>query len=269
LPLRAPSSPDIKAVGANDAEYSRLIDPEQEKREFAWTRNKRQLIAATLAGLADKKRGIDIGCRGGVNAVFYRQECGVEEMYGVDIDEIPLGAARARGVRAASWVSGASALPHPDGFFDVVIATDVIEHILDTEAFVSELARVVRPGGTLIVTTPNQAWWWSRLRLLFGKVPAGGPGAALGLRADPAIDLKHVRLSVAAEWRALFKHYRLEEKTLKGYTFDILHFPLRRLDNVISSVSPTSAHSLLFVLEKASSPHDEVSSPAGKGCLRA
>jgi 2-polyprenyl-3-methyl-5-hydroxy-6-metoxy-1,4-benzoquinol methylase len=49
-------------------------------------------------------------------------------------------------------------LPFPDESFDVVMSTEVIEHTPDPERGVRELCRVVRPGGVLVVTSPNRLW---------------------------------------------------------------------------------------------------------------
>jgi SAM-dependent methyltransferase len=46
-------------------------------------------------------------------------------------------------------------LPFPDGEFDRVVAAEVLEHIPDDEAAIAELARVLRPGGTMAVTVPR------------------------------------------------------------------------------------------------------------------
>jgi len=46
-----------------------------------------------------------------------------------------------------------------EGCFDVVICTEVIEHVKDQRKFVHGLAEVVRPGGKLIITTPNGRWF--------------------------------------------------------------------------------------------------------------
>lgn len=55
----------------------------------------------------------------------------------------------------------ATRLPYPDGSFDRIIASEVMEHIPDDDAAMAELARVLRPGGTLAVTVP--AWLAERI----------------------------------------------------------------------------------------------------------
>jgi 2-polyprenyl-3-methyl-5-hydroxy-6-metoxy-1,4-benzoquinol methylase len=58
-------------------------------------------------------------------------------------------------------------LPLPDGCADAVAAVEVIEHLENPRAFIRELARITRPGGWAVVTTPNQASALSLLTLLF------------------------------------------------------------------------------------------------------
>jgi 2-polyprenyl-3-methyl-5-hydroxy-6-metoxy-1,4-benzoquinol methylase len=50
------------------------------------------------------------------------------------------------------------ALPFPDAHFDVVVCTEVIEHTVDAARAIAELIRVLRKGGTLVVTVPNRVW---------------------------------------------------------------------------------------------------------------
>src|SRR5215469_16487930 len=64
-------------------------------------------------------------------------------------------------------------LPWPDASFDVVISTEGIEHVENHFAFLSELHRILRPGGLLILTTPNLAQLRSRIRF-WGSAFFGG-----------------------------------------------------------------------------------------------
>jgi SAM-dependent methyltransferase len=49
-----------------------------------------------------------------------------------------------------------TALPFPDNSFDIVVSFDVFEHIADSDAHLSEVRRVLRPGGSYLIQTPNK-----------------------------------------------------------------------------------------------------------------
>ncbi len=54
-----------------------------------------------------------------------------------------------------------TSLPFPNDTFDVIVATDVLEHIQDDSAALREWRRVLRPGGKIIITVPAYQWLWS------------------------------------------------------------------------------------------------------------
>lgn len=75
---------------------------------------------------------------------------------GVDFSLTGLEEMAARGMGGAGLVCGdAMRLPFRSETFDTVVASEIIEHVGNPEALVSEAARVLAPGGTLVVTTPN------------------------------------------------------------------------------------------------------------------
>jgi len=66
-----------------------------------------------------------------------------------------------RGTLARAVRADLLSLPFPDASFDAVIASEVLEHIPDDSGAISEIARVVRPGGRVAVTVPR--WWPERI----------------------------------------------------------------------------------------------------------
>ena len=78
----------------------------------------------------------------------------------VDISAPALVKLRGRGARVAR--GQVNSLPFADGAFDLVCAFDIIEHVDDDEGALTELARVAKPGGTLLISAPLHASLWTR-----------------------------------------------------------------------------------------------------------
>ena len=98
---------------------------------------------------------------------------------GFEVVALDLGPQLLRQVRAkcdVRCVAGSILeLPFETGRFDAVLSSEVIEHTPDPLAAVHEIARVLRPGGLLVLTCPNRAWHWSvRLANRLGIRPYEG-----------------------------------------------------------------------------------------------
>jgi SAM-dependent methyltransferase len=66
-----------------------------------------------------------------------------------------------RGLRPGGVNAAIEALPFPDDRFDVVSAFDVVEHCEDEAPALSELRRVTKPGGVVMISVPAYQWMWS------------------------------------------------------------------------------------------------------------
>jgi len=99
-------------------------------------------------------RVLEVGCGTGISFPDYSRRC---TLYGIDISEKILAKARARAAQLpnveAVEVMDAERLRLPDNSFDVVVAQYVITAVPDPERALDEFARVVRPGGEIVITT--------------------------------------------------------------------------------------------------------------------
>src|SRR5438552_1701831 len=128
-------------------------------------------IRKLLRLLEDETPGrlLDVGCAGGELAALLATRGW--RVQGAEAEPALVEAARARGVEARSVDLDRAPLPWPAGAFDAVVAAEVLEHVVDTDHLLAEIARVLRPGGALVVTTPNLASLENRVRLLLGRYP--------------------------------------------------------------------------------------------------
>jgi SAM-dependent methyltransferase len=100
---------------------------------------------------------LDAGCGSGRNMVDLAL---LGTVTGVEIADVSVARARERGVGEVVQCS-ITELPFSDAQFDLAVCFDVVEHVDDHLRALAELYRVVRPGGTLVVTVPAYQWLWS------------------------------------------------------------------------------------------------------------
>jgi ubiquinone/menaquinone biosynthesis C-methylase UbiE len=119
-----------------------------------WVEERRLRALIALAGAAPGARVLEVGCGAG----HVLERFGETARVGVDLSPTMLGRSRRRlGEDAALAQATADKLPFADGAFDVVVCTEVLEHVPDPVAVVAELARVVRAEGRVVVSIPNEA----------------------------------------------------------------------------------------------------------------
>jgi dolichol-phosphate mannosyltransferase len=128
-----------------------------------WQRKRHQII---LNFVGDSSSVLDIGC--GSSRIILDLETAV----GMDILQRKLRWLKPKHERL---VRGSTfTLPFKNASFDVVINSEVIEHVPEDPEIMAEMWRVLRPGGTLILGTPDyDRWSWVALEWIYGKVLPG------------------------------------------------------------------------------------------------
>jgi len=126
-----------------------------------WHIGRRRIIASFVEDICrrvnDRRpRILDVGCGTGANLLLLSKYGDAE---GVDISEDALAFCRERGLDKVR-LGAAETLPYEDGTFDLVTALDVVEHLDDDLAGLTELWRVLRPGGRVLLFVPAFMFLW-------------------------------------------------------------------------------------------------------------
>lgn len=155
-------------------------------------------------GIKDGDRVLDLGCGEGrhVHEAF-AQGCAVGEVHAVGLD---LGFKDLQKTQEGFWhaygkppahhqrwsvINGnALGLPFEDGTFDVVICSEVLEHIPDYHSVLDEINRVLKPGGTFVATVPRHwpEWICWALSTAYSQDPGGHVRIFKGRQLPNAIE---------------------------------------------------------------------------------
>lgn len=189
-------SPDDKAIALGHPSYV-----------WRFGQDRRLALIRRYAPLKDK-RILDVGC--GLGTYVKKMRGFSQEVYGVDVD--PEKVAEASQSQPNIQLAPAEKLPFPDGFFDVVLLHEVIEHVEDDRQAIREAHRVTKEGGRMIIFAPNRLYplethgvfWRGKYR--FGNIPLVNylPGF-LRQRLCP-----HVRTYTRGDIRRLFEGLNVE-----------------------------------------------------------
>ena len=127
-------------------------------------------LAFSRSNIKNKKsfRIIDIGGNTGVIAKLLKDRGYSASV--ADMSELALKTARKKGIKTYRFDFNEK-FDIDDKKYDLIIAGEVIEHVLDTKLFLDECNRILKKGGFLVLSTPNLATYNDRIRFLFGSMP--------------------------------------------------------------------------------------------------
>lgn len=190
---------------------------------------------------------LDIGCGRGF-LLHQLAEAGLTGLTGVDVfDDV------ASDLFAYARGDVTTRLPFDDASFECVVAGEIIEHVPDPDSFLREIRRVLVPGGTLIVSTPNMVSWANRVLVPLGIQPLGTETSS-----EVALGRRHRVLGQGNQVQGHLKVFTFRALTeiLERYGFDVrdregvpafFPAPLDRFDRFLSRHALPFASGLLYV----------------------
>jgi ubiquinone/menaquinone biosynthesis C-methylase UbiE len=141
-----------------EAEYRNKYH--QLEQSHWWFLARRDIIMGLVASFQKDAKILDIGCSGGVLMELLLSK-GFENVYGIDISTESIEICRKRGLQNV-FVEDAQKTHFPEGYFDVIICSDILEHIEEQEKAVLEWKRMLKKGGSIICFVPAFAFLWSQ-----------------------------------------------------------------------------------------------------------
>lgn len=189
---------------------------------------------------------LDVGCgRGDISKIISEhKKC---EVVGVDIRFSPETIKLLMPVQCDLEVG----FPFKDNALPCIFAGEVIEHIYDTDFFVKECYRILKPGGHLILTTPNLVSLENRARILFGQKPP-----IIKTRVKSRGSRVHIRYFTFKELRELLRDHNfiIERYFTGGVKFlpegDSEIYRLKKISDVLGRVFPNLGHDLIVKAKK-------------------
>lgn len=244
----------------SDTSLRRLYESEATPLSSGLGRAERQ--AAMLARLASSAKrpitAVDIGCGDGMCTEFALNVCNAipdasVSIVGVDWSATALTQASARGLPVARGSADNGGLPFASSSVDVVIMSEFIEHLVDPDNALDEAWRVLRPGGTLLLSTPNLAAWYNRVLLAGGVQPVFSEVSLRGIHGRPGSEVVgHLRLFTRRALLSLLKTMGFVDIAIEGAPYHDVPRAFRPLDRMFCR-TPSLASNLLVLARKPGS----------------
>ncbi|MFH1225002.1 MAG: methyltransferase domain-containing protein [Candidatus Diapherotrites archaeon] len=188
-------------------------------------------------------RALEAGC--GSNPLIEALPAGVEK-FGLDIAR-----QRPKGVKFRRH-NVEDGIPFADGYFDLVVAGEIIEHVYETGRFLRECNRVLRKGGTLLVSTPNTGSLRNIKDAILGRQPRYMDYDAV-LRPRDSGHIRHY--SRSALFSQLWECGFSAERLTSDFVYFPLHFhikPIGWLGEKLAALVPRYGDSLIVRARKIS-----------------
>lgn len=207
---------------------------------------------------------LDCGCWDGSNTKKFGNIIGTNSLYGMEINRPKANEALKKGVKVKAADLNRK-FPYRSNYFDAVIAYHAIEHLINVRLFVSEIYRVLKNDGYVIIGTPNLASWHNVFALLIGHQPFSGPTIKPDYKSDlrlvmelnkarmkkvfakEAETLDHIKVMTTRALIGLLKDFNFKIEDIKGFGY----YPLPPLiAEYLSKLDPYHSHYIVVKARK-------------------
>lgn len=169
---------------------------------------------------------LDCGCREGLNTTELARIAQARKVIGLDYNPRMVKQALAREINPLQADLNKS-IPLVESSIDAIIATDVLEHLVDPYTFIGEMYRVLKPGGYIVLDTPNLASWHNIFALLIGVQPFSGPNITTMEDADISLVKRMHRATHGLNEEGSYNNHA--EKELTRHIVVVAYVSLLRL----------------------------------------
>lgn len=198
---------------------------------------------------SSNKKVLDLAC--GVNLLGKTFS---DNVYAIDTSKEAIRFARKNGINAKLG-DVEKKFDYPNNYFDIVIASQIIEHLVNPDHLILEAKRVLKKGGIIIIITPNLASWLNRGLLLFGFQPffteVSTIDKTLGIKfirkfTKVRSTVGHLRLFTPGALKDILELHEFKVSKTAGMEFSPFPFPLNLLD-IVFSISPSLGSNIIIV----------------------
>ena len=193
---------------------------------------------------------IDVGCGDGFATKVAADANPGHHFAGLDWSANSLAAARGRGLAVLRAGLDTPSLPVRPGSADVVVMSEVIEHLVDTDTAIEAAHLALKPGGSLLLSTPNLAAWYNRGLLAFGVQPIFSEVSLRSVFGRPGSQVAgHLHMFTRRALVEFIAAYGFDQITVSGARYHDVPAPLRPLDRLFC-YWPSAASILLVRARK-------------------
>lgn len=193
---------------------------------------------------------VDVGCGDGAATALAAQLNPGHRIVGIDWSADALARARSRGLTVVRAEVEPAGLPIASGCCDVVVMSELIEHLVDPDTALEEARRILKPGGALLLSTPNLAAWYNRGLLALGVQPLFTEVSLRGVFGRPGRQVAgHLRLFTSRALVGLLAARGFGSIRLSGACYHDVPRPLRPVDRAFCGW-PAAASILLAQARK-------------------